>query len=68
VDEEQFAMGPTLKMILDNFINPGFQRIEVNVGFQLLKVSILLANDRFVAVLEKMTDSLMTSVEILRIF
>jgi len=42
---------------------PGPQGIEMNVPDKFEEVSVLLANDRFVTVLEKMADALVTTIE-----
>lgn len=42
---------------------PGPQGVEMNVPDELEEVAVLLANDRFVTVLEKMTDALVTTIE-----
>ncbi len=43
---------------------PGPQRIEMDVAHQFEQVGILLADDRFVAVLKKVPRALMAAIEI----
>jgi hypothetical protein len=42
---------------------PGPQGVEMNVPDELEEIAFLLANDRFVTVLKKMADALVTTIE-----
>ncbi len=46
------------------FHQTGPHRIEMDIANQLLKVSIFIANDRFIAILKKMTVPVMAQVEV----
>lgn len=45
----------------------GLKRVEMNVCHELFEISVLLAKDQFIAVLEKMSVSAMPSIELDRI-
>jgi hypothetical protein len=42
---------------------PGPQGVEMNVPDELEEVAVFLANDRFVTILKKMADALVTTIE-----